>query len=120
MKIAVSDRAAKAISDAPSAVRKPTYKQLRFLATNIGHPSLRAKKYDESSDVWQARVNRDWRMYFRIEATPAQSWTSSLTPNELLSKEALPPLGSAFRAELRGQRHGIPALAKESGSLWRH
>jgi hypothetical protein len=29
---------------------------------------LRAKKYDESRGVWQARVNRDWRFYFVIES----------------------------------------------------
>jgi bifunctional DNA-binding transcriptional regulator/antitoxin component of YhaV-PrlF toxin-antitoxin module len=29
--------------------------------------SLHAKKYDEATDVWQARVNRDWRFYFTIE-----------------------------------------------------
>jgi hypothetical protein len=28
--------------------------------------SLRAKKYNEAEDKWQARVNRDWRFYFRI------------------------------------------------------
>jgi len=26
-----------------------------------------AKKYDESRDLWQARVTRDWRFYFTIE-----------------------------------------------------
>jgi hypothetical protein len=31
-----------------------------------GDPSLRAKKYDESQDLWQARVNKDWRFYFLI------------------------------------------------------
>jgi plasmid maintenance system killer protein len=33
---------------------------------NLHHPSLRAKKYDESDDRWQARVNKNWRFYFRI------------------------------------------------------
>jgi plasmid maintenance system killer protein len=28
---------------------------------------LRAKKYDEANDRWQARVNKDWRFYFSIE-----------------------------------------------------
>ncbi len=42
-------------------------KQLRFLADNLNHPSLRAKKYDDGTDLWQARVNRDWRFYFTIE-----------------------------------------------------
>ena len=34
---------------------------------NLHHPSLRAKKYDETKDRWQARVNRNWRFYFIIE-----------------------------------------------------
>jgi AbrB family looped-hinge helix DNA binding protein len=48
--------------DAPLAVRKAFRKQLRFLAENLQHPSLRAKKYDEARDIWQARVNDDWRL----------------------------------------------------------
>ena len=28
--------------------------------------TLRAKKYDEDGDLWQARVNYAWRFYFRI------------------------------------------------------
>jgi plasmid maintenance system killer protein len=28
---------------------------------------LRAKKYDETNDRWQARVNKNWRFYFTIE-----------------------------------------------------
>jgi plasmid maintenance system killer protein len=67
MTVILSDRAANAISDAPVPVRKAAYKQLRFLAGNLNHPSLHAKKYDEANDIWQARVNRDWRFYFKIE-----------------------------------------------------
>jgi len=26
----------------------------------------RAKKFEDAHDVWQARVSRDWRFYFRI------------------------------------------------------
>ena len=29
-------------------------------------PSLRAKKYKGANNLWQARVNRDWRFYFMI------------------------------------------------------
>jgi hypothetical protein len=39
---------------------------LRFLVASILHPSLHAKKYDESKDLWQARVTKDWRFYFTI------------------------------------------------------
>lgn len=48
-------------------VQKAFEKQLRFLLTNIRHPSLRAKKYDETTGVWQARVNDNFRFYFLIE-----------------------------------------------------
>jgi len=67
MTIVLSDRAANAIADAPAAVQKAVYKQLRFLASRLNHPSLHAKKYDEAKDIWQARVNKDWRFYFKIE-----------------------------------------------------
>jgi plasmid maintenance system killer protein len=38
------------------------------LIENLQHPSLRAKKFSESEDLWQARVNKDWRFYFKIES----------------------------------------------------
>jgi len=41
-------------------------KKVRFLAANLQHSSLHAKKYDEARDVWQARVNRAWRFFFTI------------------------------------------------------
>ena len=37
------------------------------MARNLQHPGLHAKRYDESQDRWQARVNDDWRFYFTIE-----------------------------------------------------
>ena len=52
---------------APPAVQHAFDKQILFLVTNLHHPSLRAKKYDEVNNLWQARVNRDWRFYFRID-----------------------------------------------------
>lgn len=66
MKVVLSDRAALAMADAPLSVRKAFLKQLAFLERDLHHPSLRAKKYDESRDIWQARVSRDWRFYFTI------------------------------------------------------
>jgi plasmid maintenance system killer protein len=67
MTIVLSNRAADAIVDAPGPVQRAFYKQLGFLAGNLSHPSLRAKKYDEANDIWQARVNKHWRFYFKIE-----------------------------------------------------
>ena len=66
MKVDYLPRALKALEEAPPAVRRAFFKQVGFLEQNLHHPSLRAKKYDEARDIWQARVNRDWRLYFNI------------------------------------------------------
>ena len=67
MKLRFTDRADKDYAALPSDIRKAFAKQLRFLLINLRHPSLRAKKYDESLDLWQARISRGWRFYFKIE-----------------------------------------------------
>jgi len=54
------------LNQLPVPVRKALYKQAAFLVANLHHPSLRAKKYSETEDKWQARVNRGWRFYFTI------------------------------------------------------
>jgi hypothetical protein len=38
------------------------------LIENLRHPSLRAKKFDAGDNLWQARVDRNWRFYFKIES----------------------------------------------------
>ncbi len=48
-------------------VQRAFRKQIRYLLVDIRHPSLRAKKYDEAIDVWQARVTGNVRFYFQIE-----------------------------------------------------
>jgi hypothetical protein len=79
MKIAYAECALAALDDAPAGVRKAFFKQLRFLAANLSHPSLHAKKYDEARDVWQARINRGWRFYFTIEGDTYR--IQSITPH---------------------------------------
>jgi len=66
MKLEYTERFIKSLEDAPPQIRKAFYKQVRFLLEDRRHPSLRTKKYDESRNIWQARVTRDWRFYFRI------------------------------------------------------
>jgi hypothetical protein len=66
MKVVLSDRAIEALTDAPLYIQRAFRKQLRFLILNLQHPSLHAKKYDEGRNIWQARVNKDWRFYFTI------------------------------------------------------
>jgi len=52
---------------APNEIQQAFDKQSLLLLQNLRHPSLRAKKYDEGRDRWQARVTLDWRFYFLIE-----------------------------------------------------
>ncbi|TSC74995.1 MAG: hypothetical protein G01um101430_675 [Parcubacteria group bacterium Gr01-1014_30] len=51
----------------PLNIRKAFDQKLPLLVQNLRHPSLRAKKYDEANDIWQARVTLGYRFYFRIE-----------------------------------------------------
>ena len=67
MKLDYTERFIKSLEDAPPNIQKAFYKQAKFLLENLRHPSLKAKKYDEARDIWQARVTRDWRFYFQIE-----------------------------------------------------
>ena len=66
MKRQLTAAAVKDYTQAPPAVQNAFDKQMKLLVENFRHPSLRAKKYDESRNIWQARVNRDWRFYFLI------------------------------------------------------
>jgi mRNA-degrading endonuclease RelE of RelBE toxin-antitoxin system len=55
------------LAGAPPSIQQAFEKQLALLLTSPRHPSPRAKKYDEARGIWQARVTRDWRLYFTIE-----------------------------------------------------
>lgn len=54
-------------NQSPRAFREKTAKALRFLLDDLRHPSLRAKKYDETRGIWQARIDLKYRFYFLIE-----------------------------------------------------
>lgn len=51
----------------PAEIQRKFFKQLKFLLSDIRHPSLRAKKHDESLSIWQARVDDHFRFYFKID-----------------------------------------------------
>lgn len=66
MNVELTRRAARDLDDLTPRLQQTVRKQLELLANNLRHPSLQAKKYDESNDLWQGRVNRSYRFYFRI------------------------------------------------------
>ena len=67
MKLYYTDRFRRSYRKAPVHTQRAFDKQLTFFLENHRHPSLRAKKYDRSRSIWQARVNGGWRFYFTIE-----------------------------------------------------
>jgi hypothetical protein len=86
MKVVFSERAIEALENAPAAVQRAFFKQIRFLASNLQHPSLRAKKYDEAQDLWQARINRDGAFISRLLPIRTALKTSYRIPNSSLFK----------------------------------
>ena len=67
MKLQYSPRFMRDYKKAPALIQRAFDKQALLLLEDLRHPSLRAKKYDESRDLWQARVTRGWRFYFTID-----------------------------------------------------
>ncbi len=67
MRARYTERFRRSYASAPATIQRAFDRRVRLLLTNLRHPSLRAKKYDEARDIWQARVTRDWRFYFRVE-----------------------------------------------------
>ena len=66
MRVELSRRAARDLDDLSSRLQATVGKQLALLVENIRHSSIQAKKYDEGNDIWQGRVNRNYRFYFQI------------------------------------------------------
>lgn len=67
MRLHLCDEFIAQFDDAQPAVQKAALKQLKLLDTNIRHPSLHSKKFDEAEDIWQARINKNWRFYLQIQ-----------------------------------------------------
>ena len=67
MNLLITRRARNDYEALPPPTQKLADKQLTFLVNDLHHPSLKAKKYDERRGVWQARITRDYRVYFVIE-----------------------------------------------------
>jgi mRNA interferase RelE/StbE len=69
MELSFSARFAKSYAMVPEEIQRAFDKQSKFLLLSLRHPSLHAKKYQESTGLSQARVTRDWRFYFTIEGS---------------------------------------------------
>ncbi len=68
MHIKLTETALKEYQRLPPQIQKKADKQFEYLIANVRHPSLHAKKYQGHNDLWQARIDKDWRFYFFIVA----------------------------------------------------
>ena len=67
MKVVYHPNFQKNLNKFPASIQNKFTKQVAHLLHDIRHPSLHAKKYDESQDIWQARVDKNFRFYFSID-----------------------------------------------------
>jgi mRNA-degrading endonuclease RelE of RelBE toxin-antitoxin system len=67
MKFSFTQKALQDYQALPQNLQTLVDKQLNFLLQDLKYPSLRAKKYDKSQNIWQLRVSRDYRLYFVID-----------------------------------------------------
>ena len=51
----------------PDKIQKKFGKQLNHLLKDIRYHSLHSKKHNKEEDIWQARVDKNYRFYFLIE-----------------------------------------------------
>ena len=42
-------------------------KQINYLIKDAAHPSLRVKKYSQAEQIWQARIDNNFRFYFLMK-----------------------------------------------------
>lgn len=67
MQFVYTRRFQRSYRSAPATLQQAFDRKAALLLRDLRYPSLRAKKYDESRGIWQARINRDWRFYFLIK-----------------------------------------------------
>ena len=51
----------------PINIRKKFQKQVDYFLVDFNYPSLCVKKYNKEKNIWQARVDKNYRFYFLIE-----------------------------------------------------
>jgi len=66
MQVKLTDKVGKQFVALTKHLQKNARKQFKYLIEDFHHPSLNAKKYQVSDEVWQGRIDKSWRFYFHI------------------------------------------------------
>ena len=61
-----TERFKKAFKCLPPEIQKKTIRALRILAENPHYPSLVVKKIQGTTGIWEARIDRKYRMTFQL------------------------------------------------------
>jgi mRNA interferase RelE/StbE len=64
MRLFYTERFRRAYADLDDAQLESVRKALRLLAADPRHPSLRVKKMQGTTDIWEARASRSLRLTF--------------------------------------------------------
>lgn len=67
MALIVTDRFRRAYQQLPPAIQKKVRKALRLLTEDVGYPSLRVHRIQGTDHLFEARVDRSYRLSFQFE-----------------------------------------------------
>jgi len=68
MRLTRTDSFKRSYKKLPKYVQKKTDRILMFLADDLKHPSIRAKKIQGADDIWEGRIDKFHRFTFQINA----------------------------------------------------
>ena len=66
MKIKAYERFRKAYSELPANIQRKVDKQIRLLSEDFNYSSLHTKKIKGKEGIWEARIDRCYRMTFEV------------------------------------------------------
>ena len=67
MPLVITDRFHKTYRNLPPAIQKKVQKALRLLDENSRHPSVRAKKIQGTTNIYEGRIDRKYRFSFEFD-----------------------------------------------------
>ncbi|MBI3588818.1 MAG: hypothetical protein HY093_00165 [Candidatus Liptonbacteria bacterium] len=71
MKVAFSKKALNDYLNLSRDFQAKADKQFSLIIKNFRHPSIRVKKYDEALNIWQGRIDKKYRFFFKIASDVA-------------------------------------------------
>lgn len=84
MKLKLLRTFSKAYAKLPKNIQKKTDKQITLITHDFQHPSLHSKKIKGTEDIWEGRVDYQYRFTFQVEETTIV--LRNVGPHDILKK----------------------------------